>query len=1319
MSDNEGDKLKFNFSGAYIIPEADRLKFNFTHSSSSGEQQIVYVTGIVTTLAVGEVNTKNNQNFILALGFNTFSAGRPSVRYASSPERPAPNAISFNFDQQPYLKPYPDAVWFEFLSAPISVCALRRVYPYRIYSTLAFGTARIWLKQQWIDAVGLDSAKFGKPSLMKWHTFAYPIGFTATLHGRPEVYNRNRTLRITGWNSENIGNASLVNKNKNILGQGISSKAVLGIATIYNLKQFVRPVGLYSVAFGAPVMKGGQRTLLSTGIYSQSFGAPNIRNRTFVQTLKPYAIASRITLGQPAVYPLRLSPNGFSMLALGMPTVEFAPKTFPKGFQSDKYGEPWVSFRTRSIQPAGYSSLEFPNPNIRDKAQRISVFSATNTSTVFGDALIKNKNIHISINGFDAFGASKLHSIKSNLQNVEFNGWKLVGFGVATIHNKTPSISPIGIDSLLFSHAFIGYRIRTLYTSGFNSASFGTATILNNSQGAFAKSFLSMALGNPWISHYRRTIETTGKNQQLFGSHIVWPKNRKVLVSGMDMLSIGKPDVSHEERRILLQGIVPPALGSGFRISFFKQYIYPVWPDKNNNTNHMIGGHQHINVQGFDAVRFGTRIIPESQSIYVPAIKGEVGMPAVSFKNRRLYAKSSGNIGSHDDLRWGMPSVFNLRQYIVQYAITGSGLEPPVIGIRSLIENRNRHIRPAGYDQSKVSKLATFENGARVVKPAGLNSQSFGTHMVAHRIRRIKPEGMDLFISSRWHILYNSARVIQHKGWQLSKVGMPSIENTRRYFRWIGAFDSFESGKPMIDFAIRKIQLNGRGIANPTIRMPEVKLHTRYIEAHGVETLSMGYADTMIHWNKVKPWWNHKNYFGYPEVKNWNPEAHALGLFSEEMGKPSVHLYKRYLQINGLGSALYGKPLVEFRTKSIGKAGGIKQPEISMLHKVIKTASPPYTRQIIDLDGVLNEKGEKGKGHGIEAPFSGTPSVRSNVIFVGGFNSLKMGNVFAQSNGIIMDYGIFLAENAFGLPLVSAKNRRISLDNQGISSEIQVSNPSFSPHRIYATVEAPAQAIANHPLHNLHRVGELNNASGQGSMEFGYPVVTLRHRVLQVYGLSSLAIGNPDTKLMKHYVSVKGWLSYRGGFSKISDTTDQQITVNGSDSATFGTVKIGIAPQLNRQIHPQAITLVKFGGAYIDFYHRSVKPQSFNSLAMGRSEGGNNYLPQSLHIGFRMPTNIEGFESAKYGKPWISLKVRDLSVSSFDSLLMEYDLKNFDKRMRVQRVEKQLPVPPAQHICPAGFDSSQHTVPNIKAGVHYIRPDGNSDQYRKGAPKWL
>ncbi len=82
------------------------------------------------------------------------------------------------------------------------------------------------------------------------------------------------------------------------------------------------------------------------------------------------------------------------------------------------------------------------------------------------------------------------------------------------------------------------------------------------------------------------------------------------------------------------------------------------------------------------------------------------------------------------------------------------------------------------------------------------------------------------------------------------------------------------------------------------------------------------------------------------------------------------------------------------------------------------------------------------------------------------------------------------------------------------------------------------------------------------------------------------------------------------------------------------------------------------------------------------------------------------------GTPWISFRVRGIGLVGFDTFLSEYDLMNFAKRMRVIRQ----PLPrPSVSIAPVGFVAFASAASNVRHGIHYIRPDGNADQYRKGA----
>jgi hypothetical protein len=65
---------------------------------------------------------------------------------------------------------------------------------------------------------------------------------------------------------------------------------------------------------------------------------------------------------------------------------------------------------------------------------------------------------------------------------------------------------------------------------------------------------------------------------------------------------------------------------------------------------------------------------------------------------------------------------------------------------------------------------------------------------------------------------------------------------------------------------------------------------------------------------------------------------------------------------------------------------------------------------------------------------------------------------------------------------------------------------------------------------------------------------------------------------------------------------------------------------------------------------------------------------------------------------------------------MDYDLQNFDLRMRVRRPLD--PGPAAQTVGPPGWAADRLGLPEARRLTHFIRPDGNAGQFRQGGLAW-
>lgn len=552
---------------------------------------------------------------------------------------------------------------------------------------------------------------------------------------------------------------------------------------------------------------------------------------------------------------------------------------------------------------------------------------------------------------------------------------------------------------------------------------------------------------------------------------------------------------------------------------------------------------------------------------------------------------------------------------------------------------------------------------------------------------------------------------VKHDQW-----GAPSVVNTRREYRWIGAFESMQFGNPMIAFRIRKLSIESRySIAPIYMPLPKVDLYTRYIDPPGPDLSAFGGPSLHIKWNTFTPRWTHRELFGDPSVRNLTPELRQRGNNSEEFGHTGVKLYKQYLSIDGYGSELLGKTIISYRDRSMSITG--RNYMAFGLHKVVKTGAPPYSLQQITLDwDGEGPRPDDYSGKGIELPIPRClPSVKSNVIFAEGFVATKFGATHIQSNGILLESGI--QEFSIGNHFVGLKNRTIQVPTMGDFLQIEDTRPRISPHTIYAVMEAPAQAIRNHPSNGLHFVNSDSDTRPPGEV-FGWVTVTNRHRVIRPYGYGLGAVSQPSVQLRKRYIKPQPFNSFRMGWHYCSDGSPQSIEQYDSENMqAFGRPSV-VSPYYGPQnIRAGGLNANLFGVNRVEFFHRTVRASGTNMLVMGAGRSGDTpYKPQGLWVGEPKPTIPKGFNAEVFGSTTISLRVRDVTVDGFDSFISEMDISNFKGRMKVTLVKKPVVIEPKEIMLEA-FGLTTYGIPNIRLKTHYIRPDGNSDQYRKGGPK--
>lgn len=910
------------------------------------------------------------------------------------------------------------------------------------------------------------------------------------------------------------------------------------------------------------------------------------------------------------------------------------------------------------------------------------------------------------------------------------------------------SIGVIGWQGGIVSTPSIANYHAYINTSGIYQTHLGTPSITNKARVLNVRGIYPSNFGTPHIINKTQIIKTGNLGSQLvFGKPTIALAEQFIQVKGFKSGLFGISWLSHYVRHITGQGRDFGAVGRHW-LSHHTRFITPssIYGDKGKDfaSNHLVGGTQTIVPDGFIATLWLTRIIPENQTIGIEkGISGEFGIPAVD--NHTQYICPAG-FGFNDNAlygeRFGKGQIYNLRQYITQYFIQNSGLTPQILdpddptsqsdfGRWTSISNKNRTIATFGSDTLKFGYHA-LENKARIIAPEAIASE-MGEPLVAYRIRRLGLDGIEPPHFSYWHIIYNRARVLKPDTINEINFGTASIINTRRYFGFIGNIDSLNMGLPMIADRIRTIDIEWRySIAPPTIALPTIENHTRYINPKGFDDTDgfkkkFGRAELMERFNIIRTHGRTGEIFGQEViVRNVTPELKLFGHNSQAFGEPVIRTQWRNLYAKGDVMTKIGLHKIADSKQNI-KVDGIGANKISTLHHIKKLNTPPYATQYIDLNKYIYDQQNlilipQKDGYGIEPPKYPVqvpaPKLQSNNILPEGEVHTEFGQATVSTNVIEIPSGIAIL--GVGEPKIWIKTQFIHAT--GIDNHIddkKMGKPRLSPHTIYAPSSdmATAQARHNHPPRSVHIINSMAvfgvaDVANQHRSIYHYNGLNSHQGVMSVFGRASL----------EHKQRTIAPTGFRGGYFGWHSIPFVPQTIEHYDDnhhAIFGQTTVAIANYDAKQyIRPKGLVALSAGLATISHFHRHIYPQGKLMSRLGQSKSGDTpFMWQGLRVGERVLGSYGGFESNVFGQTWISNKIREISASGFDSFVSEPDTANFKGRLKVVRVIDGIPKQrkPAQVVGAVGIDPNTIHAPNIKNKAHYIRPDGNSEQYRKGA----
>lgn len=236
--------------------------------------------------------------------------------------------------------------------------------------------------------------------------------------------------------------------------------------------------------------------------------------------------------------------------------------------------------------------------------------------------------------------------------------------------------------------------------------------------------------------------------------------------------------------------------------------------------------------------------------------------------------------------------------------------------------------------------------------------------------------------------------------------------------------------------------------------------------------------------------------------------------------------------------------------------------------------------------------------------------------------------------------------------------------------------------------------------------------------KFGRTVVTNQHRAIYPRGHSSSSVGyNARAELQTRYIIPPTIRGFAMGFPEIPFTT-KTINLNeyGFNSARYGSATLERPPYTGPQtIVGRGFNNQAYGITRVELLHRNIIASGRDSLAIGRSISNDTpYMWQGLRVGEFVPMSIGAGDTSLFGDTRIGLRVREIPVEGFVAFRSEYEPARFKDRMKVTRSNNSAEDNLTQSINAMGINSEVMGAIESKLGQHFIRPDGNSDQFRKG-----
>jgi len=540
----------------------------------------------------------------------------------------------------------------------------------------------------------------GEPGITRTVVFTFGRTGYAPTYPLPFDFSVSETLQAAytlGIDFASFGEHSIALQALSLLPTGID-ELVVPQPTVAGAFQQAELVGIYELAFGAPVVLSGQLFVSVPSIAPDVYGTAVVAN------------------GIPQLF-----PNGIDELAFGVHAIlNYRSEAFPVWTMDDAYGTALVAFEVRAIAAQGFS----------DEASGTAfVSNYTQTAEVPGlpSLEIGGHEVGFEIEllplGFESLAVGE-HTVLDNTLYIAPPG--VAGeIGLLEIRRAQEIVRPDGIapaDEFGDTAAFnLVQRVEVVWDPEFVAGPVSSPTVSNFTIEIFPLGFDGLRVPDfSDVINGRPPVEATLGVQTEFGFLFVAPSVRAISPAGFDAYNTGDGFVLNAALSFTPTGFESEQFG----------VPNPVFKGLQFSAEITAGLTQEIGT-AFIAPRVRS-ILPEG--IFDP------GTGETYVGNYTQFFAPPGIPSFIEGLHFVEARLLRIEQTNQEdYLAVGS----------ARIENRNVLLRPLPWDDATIG-VPGLQLRIRYLLPTGIFAEEAGVHIVGDRLLEVRPLAISGIVGSHW-----------------------------------------------------------------------------------------------------------------------------------------------------------------------------------------------------------------------------------------------------------------------------------------------------------------------------------------------------------------------------------------------------------------------------------------------------------------------------------------------------------------------------------------------------------------------------------------